>query len=274
MNLNSAKSFLSRLGGEISRDHVSQGAASLAFYFTLATFPALITVLSLVPYLPVEDLQDTIRNIIYSRFPASTGDFIFGIANDVIANKQPTLLSVAFLGTIWAASSGMIAVIKQLNIAFGISESRGLIRQRLTAIFTVLVIASAVVIMLGREISSSLVGQFQLGGALGYALGFLQYVLAFSLLLFAYAFVYYVAPNAQQKFKYLSPGALVGCVLIILMTVGFDFYVENFGNYNKTYGSIGGMIVYMLWLYINGFVLLLGAEVNNVTGNSWNNNTP
>ena len=261
--------FLKITAKEISEDRVNEGAAALAYYITLATFPALITVIALVPYFPIEGLEATLIQMINNNLPGNTGRILSEILKEVIDLNKPALFSTGFIAAIWATSSGMGSIINQLNVAYDIKEDRGIVKNRIAAIiltfgYMVTVVLATMLIIKSRGLSSALDELSDSSFFINYMVSAVRYFIAYLVLLAGFASLYYFAPNSKLPFRFITPGSLFGSTVLILAAVGFDYYISNFANYDKTYGSIGGIVVYMVWLYIGSFVLLVGAEINGV----------
>jgi len=261
--------FAKDLKNEVERDAIFNGAAALVFYLILALFPALIFLLSLLPYMPIENLQQAITDFVSQTLPGEAASMITGYISNLASQPRTGLLSFGLLGTLWAASSGLAAVMQQLNITYGIRDRRSFFKVRATAlmllvIFTFLMLGSFALIVLGGRIQDFLAANLGFGDTLLTTFAILRWIIIFAMICLGFAVVYYLGPDVDQKFKFISPGSVFGAVAIALASVGFKLYVTNFGNYDKTYGSIGGVIVLMLWLYVAGIVLLLGAEINSL----------
>jgi membrane protein len=264
-----AKQFVTELKQEVSDDNVFNGAAALGYYLTMAIFPALILMMTILPYLPIAQVDKAIMDMLGQALPKEAYDMVAGVLNEVTSQKRGGLLSFGILATLWAASAGMYAIMQQLNITYDVKEERSFIKARGTAIllsimFGLLVIGAFSLIVLGGVIQDWLGSRF---GFSGWLLGFFavfRWVLIVAALLLGFALIYKYAPNVEQKFKFVSPGSIIGVVLLIIASLGFAFYTRNFADYSATYGSIGAFIILMLWLYIAGLVILLGSEVNSL----------
>lgn len=262
-----AKQFFTELKQEVSDDNVFNGAAALGYYLTMAIFPAIIFVMTLLPYLPIAQLDQAIMDMLGQALPKEAYDMVAGVVDQVTSQKRGGLLSVGILGTIWAASAGMYAIMQQLNITYDVKEERSFIKARATAIvlslmFGLLVIGAFSLIVLGGVIQDWLGSRFGFSGVL---LGFFvvfRWLMIIAALLLGFALIYKYAPNVEQKFKFVTPGSIIGVVLLIVASLAFSFYTRNFADYSATYGSIGAVIILMLWLYIAGLVILLGSEIN------------
>lgn len=264
-----AKQFLKELNQETSDDNIYNGAAALGFYLTMAIFPALILVMTLIPYLPIANVDQAIMDMLGQALPKEAYDMVAGVINEVTSQKRGGLLSFGILATLWAASSGMYAIMQQLNITYDVKEERSFIRARATAIFLsllfgLLVIGAFTLIVLGGVIQDWLGNRFGFSGLL---LGFFvvfRWVMIVAALLLGFAVIYKFAPNVEQKFAFITPGSVLGVALLIIASLVFAFYTSNFADYSATYGSIGAIIILMLWLYIAGLVILIGSEINSL----------
>lgn len=259
--------FLRELWQEISEDDIFSGAAALAFYLTLAIFPAVIFVMALLPYLPVPQLDQAIMDLLRQALPGEAATMFVGVVEEVTSQPRGGLLSFGLLGALWATSTGMAAIMTQLNISYDVVESRGLVRSRLIAIglsllFTLLVIGGFTLIVLGGVVQDALAARFGLGTGLLTAFAVLRWVIIVLGLLLAFALIYYLAPDVKQRFVFITPGSAIGVAALMAASLAFAWYAQRFGDYSATYGSIGAVIVLMLWLYIAGLVILLGSQVN------------
>lgn len=263
------KQLFKDLNQQISDDNVFNGAAALAYYLTLAIFPALIAVLSLLPYLPITNLDQAIMDLLQQALPQKAAGLLEDTVETIVSERQGGLLSFGFLATLWAASTGMYAVMQQLNITYNVKDARSFIKARATALFltllfAVLVIGGFALIVMGGVVQDWLaefVGRNQM---LLTFFATLRWLIILAALLLGFALIYYLGPNVEQKFKWITPGSVFGVTVMLLASLAFRIYIENFANYEATYGAIGAVIVLMLWFYVAGLVLLIGSEINVV----------
>jgi membrane protein len=261
------KQFLLSLKEEISNDNVFNGAAALGFYLTLAIFPAIILLMSIIPYLPIDRVDQAIMDLLGQALPAEAFDMVAGVVSEVTSDRSGGLLSFGVLGTMWAASTGMYAIMQQLNITYDVKEGRSFLHARATALmlsvlFAVLVIGAFSLIVFGGVIQDWIGNRFGFTDALLTFFVVFRWVVIVLALLLGFAIIYRYAPNVEQKFSFITPGSVLGATLLIIASLGFAMYTSNFADYSATYGSIGAVIVLMLWLYIAGLVILLGSEIN------------
>jgi membrane protein len=262
-----SKQFLLDLNQEINDDNIYNGAAALAYYLTLAIFPAMILLMTIIPYLPIDRVDEAIMDLLGQALPAEAYDMVAGVVSEVTGNRRGGLLSFSLLGTLWAASTGMFAIMQQLNITYDVKEARSFIRARATALllsllFGLLVIGAFSLIVLGGVIQDWLGSRLGFSGWLITFFAVFRWVVIVLALLLGFAMIYRYAPNVEQKFAFITPGSVLGVILLIVVSLGFAIYTRNFADYNATYGSIGAVIILMLWLYIAGLVILIGSEIN------------
>ena len=267
--LAATRQFLKELYRETVDDDVLNGAAALGFYLMLAIFPAMIFVLAVIPYLPIANVDQAIMHLLRQTLPASAADMFAGVVQKVTREQRGGLLSFGLLAALWATSTGMYAIMQQLNITYDVDEGRGFLRARLVAIalsllFVVLVLGGFSLIVLGGQIQAWLGSRFGFGDALLAFFIVSRWVIILAGLLLAFSLIYYLAPNVEQKFKFITAGSVVGVVVLLVASLAFAWYTQSFGHYDATYGSVGAVIVLMMWLYIAGLAILFGSEINAI----------
>ncbi|MEH7115532.1 YihY/virulence factor BrkB family protein [Neobacillus niacini] len=263
--VNVRKSLLKLLWHRIEEDDIPGLSAQLAYFFLLSLFPLLIFIFTLLPYLqiPYHDILGSIREFA----PPETMELIEKNVNYVMNNRNGGLLSIGIIGTMWSASNGIHALVRAFNKAYNVKESRSFIVSRGMAILLtfgmILVFIVAVLLpIFGREI-----GVF-LFSYLGFKSEFLQIwdmlrlVVSAIILFLIFTGLYWIAPNVKLRCRSAFPGAAFATIGWILSSYALSFYVGNFGNFSLTYGSIGAIIVLLIWLYISGFIIIIGGEIN------------
>jgi len=259
--------LLKRTIKETNADDCLGLAAQLAYYFFLALFPAILFLLAVASFFPLTNFID---DVVRALRPVAPAD-VLGLLEEQlrrIANADSGgILTIGVLGAIWSSSAALVAIVGSLNRAYDIEESRPWWRVRLTAIgltlgLALLVLTSFTLIVAGPTIAERVTAVFGLGGAFEWTWKILQWPLAFLLVSTAVGLVYYFAPDAEQDWVWITPGAVLGTLLWIVVSLGFKFYLANFADYNATYGAVGGVIVLLLWFYISGLAVLVGAELN------------
>jgi membrane protein len=263
----SKKQFLLDLNQEINDDNVYNGAAALGFFLTLAIFPAIILLMTIIPYLPIDQVDEAIMDLLGQALPDEAFGMVAGVVAEVTSDRRGGLLSFSLIGTLWAASTGMYAIMQQLNITYDVKEGRSFVRARaialmLSLMFGLLVLGAFSLIVLGGVIEDLIGTHLGFSDALLRIFVVFRWLVIVLALLLGFAMIYYYAPNVEQKFAFITPGSVFGVILIIAASLGFVFYTSNFDDYSTTYGSIGAMIILMIWLYIVGLVILIGSEIN------------
>jgi membrane protein len=261
------KRFWLDLYAEINDDNVFNGAAALGYYLTLAIFPALIVMMALIPYLPIQDVDQAIMDLLGQALPDESAAMVEGIVVEVTQQQRGGLLSFGLLATLWAASAGIYAIMQQLNITYDVKEERSFVVARATAIILSIVVGAMIVgafalVVLGGVIEDWIGNTLGYSEALVIAFRVFRWIVIVLALLLVFALLYRYAPNVEQRFAFITPGSVLGVVLLIAASLAFSIYIDNFGDYDATYGSIGAVIILMLWLYILGLVLLVGSEIN------------
>jgi len=261
------RQFLKELYRKTVEDDILNGAAVLGFYLMLAIFPAMIFVLAIIPYLPIAKIDQAIMELLRQALPASAADMFTGVVQEVTREQRGGLLSFGLLAALWATSTGMYAIMQQLNIAYDVDEGRGFLRARLVAIglsllFVVLVLGGFSLIVLGGQIQEWLASRFGFGDALLAFFIVFRWVIILAGLQLAFSVIYYLAPNVEQKFKFITAGSVAGVLVLLVASLAFAWYTQSFGNYDATYGSVGAVMVLMMWLYIAGLAILFGSEIN------------
>lgn len=259
--------FLRDLYRATTEDNVFNGAAALGFYLTLALFPALIATMSIIPYLPIDNVDQAIMDLLGQALPDQASGMVRDVVGQVTGERRGGLLSFGLLGTVWATTTGMYAVMQQLNITYDVKEARSFLRARLVALglsllFEVLVIGAFSLIVLGGVLQDWIGNRYGFSSVLLTFFATFRWVVIVLALLLGFAVIYRFGPNVRERFVFITPGSVVGAALLIAASLGFSFYAGHFADYDATYGSIGAVITLMLWLYIAGLVILLGSEIN------------
>jgi membrane protein len=261
--------FFRAVGRTIVRENVIDLAAQLAYYGILALFPFSILLLTMLGYLPIAGLADEIFRLLRSIMPREAAELFVGTIQGLVNVKRGWLLVLSLVGSIVTASGGISALITALDAAYGVEETRPWWRRQLMAVGLTLLSAVAIIIavaglILGPSFGHLVSEWFGLGGAFDTVWRWARWpaiVLALSSML---AFLYWACPNIEQKFKYLTPGSLLGVLLWLGASYGFNTYAERLGNYNATYGALGGGIVLLVWIYISSFIVIAGGVANAV----------
>ena len=244
-------------------------AAVLAYYFLLAVFPAVIFVLSLLPSLSIPHLQQAILDLLHQVLPEQSANLFEETVRYVASESREGLLTFGLIFTLWSASTGVYAIVEQLNVVYGVKERRPFWKARgiailLMVLFVLLTIASLSLVIFGGVVQSWLASIIGWSRPLLLFFATLRWIIIAAALLLALALTYRLGPDVKLRFQFISPGNLVAATLIALASIGFRFYVSKFGNYSATYGNLAAMIILMLWTYSAGIALLVGCEINAI----------
>jgi len=265
-----------RVWHEVQEDRVFGRAAELSYYFLLALFPFLIFLTSIIGFVlgSGTGTRHMLFNYLARIMPPSAFQLIDNTMWEVSSSSGGGKLSFGILAALWAASNGLGAITESLNTAYDLTESRPWWKQRLTAIsltmaLSVLIILALVLVVAGGRISAGLAAVYGLGDAFPLAWRIIQWPVVLVCMILAFALIYYFAPDSrEQAWKWLTPGAAVGVALWLLVSIAFRVYLHFFNSYNATYGSLGAVIILMLWLYFTGAAVLIGGEVNSEIENA------
>jgi membrane protein len=249
------------------KDDVLGMAAQLAYYFFLALFPAMLFLISLASFFPVSNLMDEVVRNIGRVAPPDVLKFLLDQIGQISNQGHGGILTFAFLFTIWSSSGAMVSIISTLNSAYDIEESRPWWKVRVVAVLltvgvAMFILVSATLVLAGPQLAERVAASLHLGPVFEWTWKIAQWPLVFVLVVTALALVYYFAPDAEQEFVLITPGAVLATVLWLVATLGLRFYVTNFGNYNETYGALAGVMILLLWFYVSGMCMLVGAEMN------------
>lgn len=262
-----------RVAHKISDDGCAEYAAAMAYYLLFALFPFFLFLTTLIGYLPFPNLLEFILDTMKRFLPEQAFALLQDNIRALFSNKKGGLLSLGILLALWTSSSAITAIMDVMNRLYAVKEGRPFWKVRLTAIFliavlSVLFILALVLLMFGSKIGGFIADITGLGQvfAVGWNVALAPVVLF--MLVLAVAMIFYFTPDVEQKWKWISPGSVVAIPLWVVASLAFSFYINNFGSYDKTYGSIGAVIVLLLWLYISGFIILIGAEINAVIEHS------
>jgi len=264
--------FAKKVWSEVTKDDVFTWGSALAYAWIFAIFPFFIFLLTLAPYLPgnvKQEALDGVQSVTSSSVGGETSTQVANSLKDVMSHQKGGLLSVGLILALWGASGGMSMTMSALDKAYYVTCTRSFIKQRLVAIGLTLGTAVLILVVLfllpvGAGIISYLAKHGHLGGVGKFLVNAVRYVVALGLLFTIVSMIYYFGPCIKQKYQAITPGAVFTIIVWILGGVGFAFYVTKFGNFNATYGALGGAIIMLLFFYINAVVLLIGAELNSV----------
>ena len=252
---------------------ITTRASSLAFNFFLAFFPSIIVFFTLIPYLPFTGIQETLMELISVILPPSTNEIAFNTLEDVINNPRSQLLSISFILTLYFSTNGINSLIEAFNSSYHIKENRPIIQQRLLSLALTLLLSFILIIAMGlimfgkfaviyltkHDIITQYSGELILYG---------KWITIILFLFIGISILFHLGPSIKNQWKLFNSGATFATVGIILTSIGFNYYINHFSQYNKIYGSIGTLMIILIWMYFNSIILLTGFELNASISNA------
>jgi len=246
---------------------ITTRASSLAFNFFLAFFPSIIVFFTLIPYIPIIGFQETLMEILSNILPPSTNNATFNTLDDIINNQRGGLLSIGFILALYFSTNGMSSLIQAFNASYHIRENESIIKHQLLSILLTVVISALVfltiILIIFGKITITYLVDFQLISQNKIVfLNIAKWIVLIFMLFVGITTIFNIGPAIKSKIKIFSPGAILATLFIILTSIVFSYYIDNFSQYNKIYGSIGTLIIILLWIYFNAIFLLIGFELN------------
>jgi membrane protein len=266
----SARELGRRVWLEIYEGTLLTHAAALSFYFLLALFPLLLFLFTMLGFFAESGAEMRLQLLVYlsKMMPVSAAFLLSTTVEEIASNADGAKLSFGLITALWIVSSGMGAITEALNAMYGVKEARPFWRVRLAAIgltflLAILIIAALLILLFAGEISERLTQYFSQNPFYASFWIVVQMVIVLAFVLFAFAVIYYFAPNLyDQKWYWITPGSIVGVALWLLVSLVFRVYLRYYDNYSTTYGSLGAVIVLLLWLYLTGAAILIGGKIN------------
>lgn len=247
---------------------VTSRASAVSFNFFMALFPAIIVLFTLIPYVPISGFQDSLLELMKSLIPQQIYGTVEGTLLDIINRPRGGLLSIGFFLTLYFATNGVSSIIEAFNQTYYTIETRSFLRTQLVSIalvFTLafLLIFSIALITIGPALINWLDATGFLRGRYTYEIIVgVKWLITVLMFLIMYSSLYYFAPARKQGFRFISAGSTFASLLTIISSIGFNYYVNNFSQYNTLYGSIGTLLIFLLFIYFNSIILLIGFELN------------
>lgn len=247
---------------------IDQRAASVSYSFLLAVFPGVIFLFTLIPYIPILNLDRLIMSFLRDAMPRGIYENTSNTIHDIVSRKRSDILSFGFFLTVFAATNGMMALMRAFDMALNVSKKRTYLKARMIALFlTVLLIVVLICAILILVVGTILIDFLFDKGLLNenfnfYLLQVFRYGGVFLIFYLGICVIYYFAPAVHKRLKFFNFGALIASIFEILVTNIFSFYLANFNSYNKLYGSIGTLIALMVWIYLVALILILGFEIS------------
>lgn len=251
----------------IKEDKITDIGAQTTYYLILALFPFLIFLLSILQYTPLEYQQviEALENLL----PQQAHNIIFGTIEEVFTKGSGTLLSIGMITTLWSSLKGANALIKGVNMAYNVEETRHFIKVRLIAFLTTIGVPVVILLTFFFIVFGEIIGTyiFDFLGLSTYFIeiwSILRFPIPIIVMILFFMVFYKFAPNKKLAFSEVIWGAVFTVILWLIASLGFSYYVNNFSNYSNVYGSIGSIVVVLLWLYISSIIIIIGGEINVV----------
>jgi membrane protein len=267
VTINGLNRALSHTYHDILQNRFLQVSAALSYYFTLSVFPGLIFLSAVVAFIPLTDLFGHVLTFMGQLLPPDSMRIVYSVLGDVLSSHKATWLSFGMLGIIWAVSAAFDATIEALDIAYDVRDGRPVWKTRLLAIGLAatsggLLLGALAVLMVGPDFGEWLSHRIGIPGLFVLLWPVFRWTIAISFTVLAVEALYYFAPNVKQRFAATLPGAVLTVSLWIGLSHLLGLYFRHVANYSLTYGTLGGFIAFMTWLYWISFILLVGAELN------------
>ncbi|HAG17238.1 MAG TPA: YihY/virulence factor BrkB family protein [Bacteroidales bacterium] len=247
---------------------ITTRSSAISFNLFVALFPALIFLFTLIPFIPIDNFQETLLSLFKEIIPDSAWDSVEYTVLDIVLRPHESWLSIGFILALFFSTNGIDSMIEAFNASFHSMETRGFLAQRWIAFVLVLVLAFMLVVAISFiTIGSGLLQYFRAEGFFQdyftyFLLDSLRWVVLVTLTYFGISIIYYWGPSKKRPFKFFSAGSSLTTFVIMLTNVGFNFYANNLAAYNALYGSIGTLLLILLWIYFNSTILLIGFELN------------
>jgi len=260
--------IISILYQKIFQFDIDVRAAAVAYNFTLAVFPTIIFLFSLLPYMPIDHLDLKMIGFLKGTIPKNLHGDLTELIREIVNKKRGGVLSFGFIFALYASTSGIMALIRSFNLTYKTNENRGFIKERVIAValnflLTFVLLIAFVVFIVGNFVLKMLAKKDLIEYNFTYYLTkSLTYLSIFSVFFFTISIIYYYAPAIHKRWKFFNAGSITASILTISVTNIFSYYLVNFASYHKIYGSIGSLIALMVWLYFIALILIVGFEIN------------
>ena len=252
---------------KVKNDDIFALGAQLAYYLILSFFPFLIFLMTIIGFSKLDSMQ--IIDGLSAILPSSVFELTSTIIVEVVENQYTGLLGVSIVLSMWAASSAFRAVTKGINKAYNLKENRSFIKRAIIALICTFALAFTIVVALvllvfGNLIGDLLISYIPYNALIGKLWNLIRYIMVLTIMICIFAGIYRYTPAKRISWREAFPGAIVSTIGWLIVSLGFSFYINNFSNYSRLYGSLGAVFVLMTWLYISSIILILGGEINSV----------
>ncbi len=258
--------LLKDLYTRFSNDDLPSVGAQITYFLLLSIAPFLIFLITLISFIPVVDFQSQIEPL-YALMPTAASEILNAIIEQTMKNRSGALLTFGVLFALWSASTGVKYLISGVNRAYDQEETRpfwkkSLVSLAITLELSMVIIVTMILIIFGGILGSEVFGFLGFSETFLTIWNYLRFVIAIVAIMIVFISLYYSAPSRRLAFKEVLPGAVVATFSWIIVSMAFSFYADNMGNYAAVYGSLGGVIALLTWIYISSIIFLLGAEIN------------
>lgn len=252
---------------KVKKDDIFALASQLAYYLVLAFFPFLIFMITLIGFINLD--ESAVMDGLSGLLPISVFELMESIIIEIIGSQNTGLLGISILVTIWTASSGFRAVIKGINKAYNLEDDRNYIRKTIRSFFGTVALAFALLSALALLVFGNIIGKY-LTSTLpfpeitGIIWSILRNGVVIIALILVFATIYRYAPAKKIRWKEVLPGAVISALGWLLLSMGFSFYINNYSNYSRVYGSLAAVFILMIWLFLTSMIFIFGVEINSV----------
>ncbi|AQM61350.1 MULTISPECIES: YihY/virulence factor BrkB family protein [Clostridium] len=252
---------------KVKRDDIFALASQLAYYLILSFFPFLIFLITLIGFSNLNNAE--VLEGLQSILPTAVFELTASTISEVINSQNTGILGISGILAIWAASSAFRAIIKGVNKAYDVDEDRSFIKRSIIGIISVIALALTIICTLAMLVFGDLIGEFlnrflPFEHLINFIWNILRYVIIIAMMIVVFAMIYKVAPAKRIKFRSVLPGAIITTIGWLIASLAFSYYVNNFSNYSRLYGSLWAVFVLMTWLFMTSIVFILGVEINSV----------
>ncbi|ABG58351.1 conserved hypothetical protein [Cytophaga hutchinsonii ATCC 33406] len=259
--------FLRILFKKLNNDDINVRAKSITYDFFLSIFPGIIFLFTLIPYIPIPDLDKNILSAISGFLPQNIYVSVESTLTDIINIPRGGLLSFGFLFAFYAANNGIISVINTFNHCYKTTDDRSFIAKlgisiSILFLLFLVVVGGIVITWFLKLLYTNLENGFDVSSFQLYFVAFLRLFVMFFLIIMSISIMYFIAPSIHKRWKFFSLGSVTASILCFVFNLGFGFYIEHFNSYNKVYGSIGALIGFLLLIFVNILMLLVGFQIN------------
>lgn len=254
---------------ETQKDNLTTRANSISFSLFLSVFPAIIFIFTLLPLFTfVQDYTTILSTKLATVLPKTSHDYIFSVVDDIVSIKRDGLLSLGAIGALFFSSNGMLTLMSGFDKAYHHSfkprvwwKSR-LVAIGLTVVLTLLLIVSLMMMVLEGVLLDYIENVFHVSSFFLFGLSVFNWLFSIFLVYTGISLIYHFGPSMHRRIPFINVGSVIATIMSLTTSLGFSYFINNFGRYNEIYGSIGALIVMMIWIQVNSFILLVGFEMN------------